>query len=68
MFDDNGLGNYGTEDARTGKSSGDHEEVDEKDHEIAQTLHGSKKPETRGIPGKLAVRHGQVDLEMERAK
>ncbi|MGO8785784.1 MAG: hypothetical protein ACLQVL_00180 [Terriglobia bacterium] len=37
MFDENGLGNYGTEAVRTRKSGGDHEEMDEKDHEIAHS-------------------------------
>jgi hypothetical protein len=37
MFDENGLGNYGTEAARTRQSGGDREEMDEKDHEIAHS-------------------------------
>ena len=35
MFDEDGLGNYGTDPARTRKSGDGREEMDEKDHEIA---------------------------------
>ena len=35
MFDEDGLGNYGTDAARTRKSGDGREEMDEKDHEIA---------------------------------
>jgi hypothetical protein len=35
MFDENGLGNYGTDAARTRKSRDGGEEMDEKDQEIA---------------------------------
>jgi hypothetical protein len=35
IFDDNGLGSYGSEDARTRKSGGDREDVDDRDHEFA---------------------------------
>ena len=35
MFDEDGLGNYGTDPAWTRKSSDGREEMDEKDHEIA---------------------------------
>jgi len=34
MFDENGLGNYGADAARTRKSGGDREETDEENHEI----------------------------------
>ena len=37
MFDEDGLGNYGTDPARTRKSGDGREEMDEKDHEIAHT-------------------------------
>ena len=35
MFDEDGLGNYGTDAARTRKSGDGRDEMDEKDHEIA---------------------------------
>jgi hypothetical protein len=35
MFDEDGLGNYGTDPAPTRKSGDGREEMDEKDHEIA---------------------------------
>jgi hypothetical protein len=35
MLDEDGLGNYRTDAARTGKSGDGGEEMDEKDHEIA---------------------------------
>ena len=35
MFDEDGLGNYGTDAAGTRKSGDGREEMDEKDHEIA---------------------------------
>ena len=35
LFDEDGLGNYGTDAAGTRKSGGGREEMDEKDHEIA---------------------------------
>ena len=35
MFDENGLGNYGTDAARTRQPGDGGEEMDEKDHEIA---------------------------------
>ncbi len=38
MFDENGLGNYGTDAARTRKSGDGRDEMDEKDHEIAHFL------------------------------
>jgi hypothetical protein len=37
MFDEDRLGNYGTDAARTRKSGDDREDVDEKDHEIAHS-------------------------------
>jgi len=36
MFDEDGLGNYGTDAARTRKSGDGRDEMDEKDHEIAR--------------------------------
>ena len=38
MFDEDGLGNYGTDAARTRKSGDGRDEMDEKDHEIAHSL------------------------------
>jgi hypothetical protein len=35
MFDEEGLGNYGTEAARPRQSGDGRDEMDEKDHEIA---------------------------------
>ena len=35
MFEEEGLGNYGTDSAGTGKSDNGREEMDEKDHKIA---------------------------------
>ena len=35
MFDEEGLGKYGTDAARTGKSGEGRDEMDEKNHEIA---------------------------------
>jgi hypothetical protein len=60
MFDEDGLGNYGTDAARTRKSGDGREEMDEKDHEIAHFRMVARSPKARGIPGKLAIRHGQV--------
>ena len=60
MFDEDGLGNYGTDAARTRKSGDGREEMDEKDHEIAHFRMVPRNSKTRGIPGKLAIRHGQV--------
>ena len=37
MFDEEGLGNYGTDAARTGKSDEGCDEVDENDREIAHS-------------------------------
>jgi hypothetical protein len=63
MFDEDGLGNYGTDPTRTRKSGDGREEMDEKDHEIAHIRIVARNPKTRGIPGKLAIRHGQADFE-----
>ena len=60
MFDENGLGNYGTDAAGARKSGDGREEMDEKGSRDRAFPHRSKKPKTRGIPGQLAIRHGHV--------
>jgi hypothetical protein len=70
MFNEEGLGNYGTDAARTRKSGDGRDEMDEKDHEIAPCLKEStrahhfhivaRKLKTREHPGKLAIRHGHL--------
>lgn len=59
MFDQDGLGNYGTDAARSGKPDNGRDEMDEKDQEIAHCRIVARKPKTRGIQDKLAIRHGQ---------
>ncbi len=57
MFDENGLGNYGTDAARTRQAGDGSEEIDEKDQEIAHcriVTRNRKVVESR----KLALRHG----------
>ena len=60
MFDQDGLGNYGTDAAWTRKSGNGRDEMDEKDQEIAHCRIVARKPKTRGIQDKLAIRHGQA--------
>jgi len=59
MFDEDGLGNYGTEAARPRQPGEGGDEMDEKYQEITHVQHGSKKLKSRGNPGKLAIGHGQ---------
>ena|SRR5215469_15029062 len=59
-----GLGKYGTDAARARKSDEGRDEMDEKDRKIGPFPHGSKKLKTRGIAGKLAIRHEQARREL----
>src|SRR5215469_7863417 len=65
MFDEDGLGNYGTEAARPRQPGEGGDEMDEKYQEIAHVQHGSKKLKTRGNPGKLAIRHKHLPFFLE---
>ena len=64
MFDEDRLGNYATDTAGTRKSGDGREEMDENDHEIAHFCMVARNPKTRGIPGKLAIRHGHASTSL----
>jgi hypothetical protein len=50
MFDGDGLGNYGTDPARTRKLGDGREEMDEKDHEIAHLRLIARTRKLAGFP------------------
>jgi len=60
MFDEDRLGNYGTDAAGTRESDDGREEMDEKDRKVAHfSIVAALK--TREIPGTFAIRHAQVE-------
>ena len=56
LLDENGLGDNGTDAARTQESGKSSDDMDEKDDEIAHLLHHSKTWNRKGLSRELAIR------------